>query len=620
MNPERYLEALLSLPTLEEPHISQDGQWAAWSWYRIGPAADVYVAPTDGSAPPLRLSETPHDTLIVSWSPPALVSATGRRSVVVSQDRDGDERAQLFRIDLDKPGVMQPLTEPSPSFFLRGGQLHPNGRWLIYAANWDEEAGREIEPTWIYRHDLETGQRVALARPLRGCYYEPMLNEPGSHILYRRNDRHPAGRQVWLVDIEGHEDREIVDAGAEKKVSASWFPGGRRALVLAETETHQRVGVWELERGNLSWILDDPERNVESAYVPHGSDRAVILESKGARVHASWLDTETGEETPLPEIVGNLVPLAPVDGSQWVGKYYSSRQPADLVRFSPAAPHPAAFASLTGVWARTPLTPADLTAAEDFRWNAADGLQIQGWLYRAPDEPKGTIVYVHGGPTWHSQDWINAQIQFFVSQGFHVLDPNYRGSTGFNRTYREAIKEDGWGGREQEDIRAGIEALIAAGIAQAGKVGITGTSYGGYSAWWAITHFPPEIVAAAAPICGMTDLIIDWQTTRPDLRPLSEEMMGGSPEQVPERYRERSPLHFVQNIRGRLLIVQGLQDPNVTPENVRVVRSALEKAGVDYELLVFDDEGHGIARPKNHRILYPRLAEFFEAAFAQEAG
>jgi dipeptidyl aminopeptidase/acylaminoacyl peptidase len=116
----------------------------------------------------------------------------------------------------------------------------------------------------------------------------------------------------------------------------------------------------------------------------------------------------------------------------------------------------------------------------------------------------------------------------------------------------------------------------------------------------------------------MTDLVIDWQTTRPDLRPLSEEMMGGTPEQVPGRYQERSPLHFVQNIQGRLLIVQGLQDPNVTPENVRVVRSALEEAGVDYELLVFEDEGHGIARPKNHRILYPRLAEFFEAAFAQQ--
>ena len=612
---DRYLEALLALPAMEEPRVSPDGRWVAWTWYRAGPAADVFAAPADGSSPPLRLTETPHDTFVASWTPDS-------RAVLVSQDRDGDERAQLFRVDLDRPGDMQPLTEPSPSFFLRGGQLHPNGRWLIYGANWDGAAGREIEPTWVYRHDLTTGERVPLARPQRGCYYEPELNEPGSHILYRRADRHPAGRQVWLVDVEGREDREIVNAGDDKKASARWFPDGRRVLVLAETETHQRVGVWDLAAGALRWVLDDPQRNVEAAYVPYGSDRAVILESREARVRPSLLDVDSGQEMPLPPLPGNLVPLAPVGEGAWVGRYYSSRQPADLVRFSPADPQPEHFVSLTRVWERTALSPDDLAPAEDFRWQAADGLQIQGWLYRAQSdargrtEARGTVVYVHGGPTWHSQDWINAQIQYLVSRGLNVLDPNYRGSTGFDLAYREAIKAEGWGAQEQEDIRAGIKALIGAGLAHPGKVGITGTSYGGYSAWWAITHFPPEIVAAAAPICGMTDLVVDYETTRPDLRPLSEEMMGGSPAQVPGRYRERSPLYAVENIRGRLLIVQGLQDPNVTPENVRVVRHALEQAGVAYELLTFEDEGHGIARPANHRILYPRLAQFFLDAFA----
>jgi len=200
--------------------------------------------------------------------------------------------------------------------------------------------------------------------------------------------------------------------------------------------------------------------------------------------------------------------------------------------------------------------------------------------------------------------------------GFNVLDPNYRGSTGFSMEFREAIKTDGWGGREQDDIRVGIEALIAAGLTKVGKVGITGTSYGGYSSWCAITRFPPEIVAASAPICGMTDLVVDYETTRPDLRPYSEEMMGGSPNQVPERYYERSPIHFVGNIKGHLLIVQGLQDPNVTPENVRTVTDALQQAEVEYQLLTFEDEGHGISKPKNQKILYLRLLEFFESIFS----
>jgi dipeptidyl aminopeptidase/acylaminoacyl peptidase len=114
----------------------------------------------------------------------------------------------------------------------------------------------------------------------------------------------------------------------------------------------------------------------------------------------------------------------------------------------------------------------------------------------------------------------------------------------------------------------------------------------------------------------MTDLVVDYYSTRPDLRPYSEEMLGGSPEQVPERYRQRSPIHFVDRISAQLLIVQGMNDPNVTPENLHQVEAALKAAAIPYETLLFEDEGHGIRKPKNLRILYSRLIAFFAAAFA----
>jgi len=79
---------------------------------------------------------------------------------------------------------------------------------------------------------------------------------------------------------------------------------------------------------------------------------------------------------------------------------------------------------------------------------SVDGLEIQGWLYRPQGEAQGAVVYVHGGPTSHSMDRINAQIQLFAYAGFAVLDPNYRGSTGFGLPFREAIKKDGWGALE----------------------------------------------------------------------------------------------------------------------------------------------------------------------------
>jgi dipeptidyl aminopeptidase/acylaminoacyl peptidase len=96
-------------------------------------------------------------------------------------------------------------------------------------------------------------------------------------------------------------------------------------------------------------------------------------------------------------------------------------------------------------------------------------------------------------------------------------------------------------------------------------------------------------------------------------------MMGGSPEQQPDRYRERSPIHFVRNVEGDLLIVQGTRDPNVTPENVRTVREALDSAGIRHDVLAFEDEGHGISRPENQRILYERLADFFAQAFSRSS-
>ncbi len=611
MKPERFLDALLSLPRMYEPRVSRDGRWAAWSWFQVGPAADVYAAPSDGSAPPVRLTATQDDTMLISWTPDS-------RAVIVAQDKDGNERYQLFRVDLDRPLAMLPLTEPNPNYYIRGGSLHPNGRWLVYGANFDVATGQEIEPTWVYRHDLQTGERVVLARPQKPTWLWPELNSTGSHILYQRADLHPAGQQIWLVDIEGRQDREILNVGPDVKVFASWFPDGERVVALAETRTHRRLGVWTLSDNSLRWLLDDPARNIEDAFVPFGSEHIVVVEIEQARRRCSLLHPQTGKETPFPAVSGNLVPLAPVGDGQWLGQYYSSRQPTDVVRFPLDARslRPKAFVSLSRVWQRTPLKPRHFAPAQDVRWTSVDGLPIQGWLHRPKGSARGTIVYVHGGPTWHSEDRINNQIQFFVSQGFNVLDPNYRGSTGFGLQFQEAIKADGWGGREQEDIRTGIEALIAQGIAQPGKVGITGTSYGGYSAWHAITHFPPSVLAASAPVCGMTDLVVDYETTRPDLRPYSEEMMGGSPTQVPERYRERSPINFVGNIRGKLLIVQGLQDPNVTPQNVRAVRKALEQAGIAYELLAFEDEGHGISRPKNQKTLYLRLLDFFQRAIA----
>jgi dipeptidyl aminopeptidase/acylaminoacyl peptidase len=353
---------------------------------------------------------------------------------------------------------------------------------------------------------------------------------------------------------------------------------------------------------------------IEGAWV--SPDGLVVVDEIRHAVHRpSVLDTRTGLETPFPVLPGNLMPLGRAPDGGWVALYYSATTPPDLVRFAPGAAAPGDLVSLTRLWEHTALRPEQLTPVESLDWSSLDGGPVQGWLYRARPNPQRAVIYIHGGPSVHSEDRFNPQIQYLVSRGFNVLDVNYRGSTGFGLKFRESIKEDGWGGREQADIAAAAALLVRLDLAAPGRVGVTGTSYGGYSSWFLITHYPPETIAAAAPICGMTDLVVDYQTTRPDLRPLSEEMIGGTPAEIPEKYFARSPINFVENIRGKLLIVQGAQDPNVSPENVRQVRQRLEASQVPYELLVFDDEGHGILRPANQEVLYTRLADFFAVAF-----
>jgi len=598
-------EALIALPEVRAPLVSPDGRWVAWSWLGRDPVVCVYAAPADGSAPPRRLTNGPHGAVVECWS-------ADSRHLVLALTDGGDEKVRLHLAPVEGGTEPRLLTEPAPGYFIVGGDLHPNGRWLIYAANADED-GTAIEPTRIHRLDIATGARRVLARPQGPAETRPRLNAPGTHIVYSRNDRNPAGQTLWLVDIEGERDEEILAFAERDRVMASWSPDGEQLVVLHEMADRARVGLWRLGDRRLRWLIDEPGRTIESADWPPGSDMILVGEAHDAVPRFSLVDPVSGRERVFVE---RMKPIAPVAGGRWIARYGHARQPFELVAFPASAPQQAA--SLAPIWNDSSLRPADLAPAEDFRWRSVDGLEIQGWLYRASGPARAAVLMVHGGPPLRDEDEFDPLAQYLVARGFTVLWPNYRGSTGFGMAFRESIKAQGWGGLEQEDIRTGALALIAAGLAEPGRIGITGLSYGGYSAWCAITRYPPEVFAAAAPVCGMTDLVVDYEATRPDLRPLCCEYMGGTPAEVPAIYRERSPVHFVDNIRGRLLIVQGLRDPNVTPENMRVVCRALDAAGKPYELLTFEDEGHGIYKPENRHILYCRLAEFFAAALTQQ--
>ena len=605
-----YLHQLLYLPQVWSAELSPDARWIAFEWYHRHENMDVFLAPADGSAPPIALTSTPELTTFCAWLPDS-------SAVIVSEDHDRDEHIRFFLVDLAQPGRMVSLTEDRPSYFMGGGAMSQDRRYLYYTANYDFEHNCLLEPAWLYRHDLQTGERQAIARPHDPVWGQMHLNQQGTHILYSRSDLHPAGFQVYLVDIEGKQDSELFNFGEQVKVYARWFPDGERILVLSENSGHRpqqhiSLGVYSLPQERMHWLIDDPQRNIENAHV--APDGLIVVDEVIDGGHRpSFLDPQSGQEIPFTAVRGNLLPLRRSAAGEWVSVHYSSLSPRDLVRLDRTGSPQQGMQSLTGVWSLCELTPTDLTPARSVTWQAEDGTPIQSWLYAAQPNPRRAIIFVHGGPTFHQEDEVVPELQYFVRCGFNVLDVNYRGSTGFGFAFRESIKEDGWGGREQGDILAGARWLIENNLAQPGRIGVTGTSYGGYSSWYLITSAPVEQIAAAAPICGMTDLVVDYETTRPDLRRYSEEMMGGSPQEVPQIYLDRSPINFIQNLRGRLLIVQGAVDPNVTPENVFQVEKRLKEHAIAYDKLIFEDEGHGILKTANQELLYRRLAAFFDA-------
>jgi len=611
MNDQNFLDQILSLPRIDDELLaksSKDGKWIAWTWFNTGEVSDVFVVPSDGSQPPIQMTRTDQNTFFVSWAPDSA-------SIIIEQDHDGDERMRLYRVYLNQPGVLQPLTEENPNYYIRGGALTPDGNYLIFSANRHPQTAEETETFTIYRMDLQSGELFSLATQKKGCSTAPKISPDGRLVLYERNDRSPTGRQAWLVGIDGKYDHELINAGDERKVFCDFNHAANEVVVLEETATHRRLGIFHLVKSKFHWLIDDPSRDIQFFWRAENSGALCVVENVLGRAQGLILDPADGSEKPLRTPQGSLLPLGKAPSSRWIGCYYSSTQPGEIVTFDPESPLQGNWQKLINVWTRTELNENDLTPAEDFHWQSSDGATIHGWLYRSKKPVRGTILHVHGGPTYHSTDMVTPQVQYFVQQGFNVLEPNYRGSTGYGFQFQQAILADGWGGREMDDIQTGIRALITAGIASPGRIGITGTSYGGYSSWWAATHFSLKDVVAAAPICGMTDLVVDYETTRPDLRPYSAEMIGGTPQQIPEKYRERSPIHFTSKIKARLLIVQGGQDPNVTPKNVEDVKQRLDADGIKYEVLMFANEGHGIMKRENQRELNQRLVEFFSGAF-----
>lgn len=220
------------------------------------------------------------------------------------------------------------------------------------------------------------------------------------------------------------------------------------------------------------------------------------------------------------------------------------------------------------------------------------------------------IVSIHGGPTSAAKTSLNLKLQYWTSRGFAVIDVNHRGSSGFGRIFRQSLYPN-WGLFDLQDIEFCVRHLINEGLVDPEKIAIRGGSAGGYSVMAALSQ--SDLFAAGASYYGISDLEVLTQGTHKFESRYLDQLIGPYPE-ARDIYRARSPIYNIDKITAPLLLLQGLEDKVVPPDQAEGICSKLKTKGIDVRYLAFAGEGHGFRQLQNQQ-----LALESELLFYQEA-
>jgi dipeptidyl aminopeptidase/acylaminoacyl peptidase len=247
---------------------------------------------------------------------------------------------------------------------------------------------------------------------------------------------------------------------------------------------------------------------------------------------------------------------------------------------------------------------------ERFRYRSFDGLSIEGALL-TPASYDGhsrlpLVTLVHGGPTGAWSDAIEAWGQLLATHGYAVFYPNPRGSTGYGQRFMEANRAD-WGGGDYKDVMAGVDALVARGVADPDRLGIGGWSYGGYMAEWAITQ--THRFKAAVSGAGMANLMSEFGTENGSAY---DEWFWGLPWEHPEGFLKSSPVTYLKNARTPTLILQGEQDTTDPLGQSQELYRGLKRYGVESDLVVYPREPHGLREELHLLDRLRRIVDWYE--------
>ncbi|MEV5141315.1 LpqB family beta-propeller domain-containing protein [Streptomyces syringium] len=529
-----------------------------------------------------------------------------------------DQRLHVCEPDGPAGGAPRPLTPLSPV----GGGL----RWA------DPVLRPELGEVWCVLEEF-TGdgagevRRVLAAVPLDGSAAEdrtavreltddrhrfvtgPRLSPDGLRAAWIAWD-HPRmpweGTELKLADVTADGRltgaRTVMGGPGESVAQVEWDQDGS---LLAATD---RTGWWNLHRldpqtGESTNLCPREEefagplwRVGHRWFQPLAHGLIAVIHGRGATA-LGILDTETGELVDAAGPWTEWGPTLAVAGTRVVGVAASPRTAYEVVELDTCTGRARAI----GARHADPVDPAYYPEPLIRTFVGPDGRDIHAHIYpphspdhTAPaDELPPFVVWAHGGPTSRAPLVLDLEIAYFTSRGIGVAEVNYGGSTGYGREYRDRLRER-WGVVDVEDCAAVAEALADEGSADRARLAIRGGSAGGWTA-------AASLVSTGLYACGtisypVLDLLTWASGGTHDFESHYLESLIGPLAEVPDRYRDRSPLHRADRVSGAFVLLQGLDDP-ICPaaQSARFVE-AMAGRGVPYAYLTFEGEGHGFRR------------------------
>ena len=523
----------------------------------------------------------------------------------------GDQRVYRGSTKQDQPYAV-PVTPASDCFY--ADFAYDSTRRRLIAVREDHgpaKAGHDQAETTLVSIPLDGGESAGdVIASGYDFYSTPRISPDGTRLAWL-SWRHPQmpwdGTELWVADIDASGAlsgaKRVAGGPSESVCQPGWSPDGTLYFVS------DRDQWWKLYRwdGTLSHAaMRNAPRDAEFGR-PHwifetatwafaGHTRIVVSYTTNGRWHLGIVDVATG-------VMSSLAPG--LEPREWLTATAThaiviagSARTSDAVMqidLDTGEAEPLKTASPVDI------DPACISEPEAIEFPTGRGLTAHAFVYPprhheytgAHGDRPPLIVISHGGPTTATTARFDVAIQYWTTRGFAVADVNYGGSSGYGRPYRERLNGQ-WGIVDVEDAVNAARYLVAQGKADPERLIIRGGSAGGYTALAALV-FHPGIFKAAASYYGISDIEVLARDTHKFESRYLDTLIGPYPE-ARELYRARSPIHFVDRLSCALILLQGLEDRVVPPNQSEMMADAVRRKGLPVAYLSFEGEQHGFRK------------------------